>query len=164
MKIFYVNGSFNLAALLISIFIGEGMAFLSKTLSTGSQNEYKSFKQPDWAPPGMTFPIVWTIIFFINAISGYRIYMLLGNKAAGMALAIYAVLLLFNCSFTVMLFRYEKMKLALKQLLLMWVLILIAIILFYRVDKISAYLFLPYFIWVTFAAALFYNVNRLNQE
>ena len=163
MKIFYVNGTFSLTALIISILIGEGMAFSSKVLSTGSQNKYKSFKQPNWAPPGKTFPIVWTIIFFINAISSYRIYMLLGNKRTGMDLALYAVLLFLNCSFTVLLFRYGKMKLALKQLIFMWILILITISAFYSVDKISAYLFLPYFIWVSFAVVLFHKINKINE-
>lgn len=163
MKIFNVNGNFSLMTLVISIFIAEGMAFLSKTLSTGSQNKYKNFKQPTWAPPGKTFPIVWTIIFFINAIAAYRIYMLLGNKGAGIALALYVLLLFLNCTFTVLLFRYGNMGLALKQLGLMWIIILIATIIFYNVDKTSGYLFLPYFIWVTYASVLFYNINKINK-
>lgn len=163
MKILLVNGSLNLAALIISIFIGEGMAFLSKAFSTGSQNTYKSFKQPSWAPPGKTFPIVWTIIFFINGIAGYRIYMLLGTKVSYLAIGLYGVLLFLNCTFTILLFRYGKMELAFKQLILMWILILITIIAFYNIDKISAFLFLPYFLWVTFAAFLYYNVVKINK-
>lgn len=163
MVIFYVNNKFNLIALIISILIGEGMAFLSKTLSTGSQNKYKGFKQPSWAPPGKTFPIMWTIIFFINAIAGYRIYMLFGKNGTMIALILYAVLLLLNCAFTVLLFRYGKMRFALIQLIFMWFLILITIIVFFKVDKTSAYLFLPYFLWVTFDMILFYNINKINR-
>lgn len=163
MNIFIVNGNFNLMALAVSILIGEGMAFLSKTLSTGSQNTYRSFKQPAWAPPGKTFPIVWTIIFFINGIAGYRIYMLLGNKLSCLALSLYGLLLLLNCTFTILLFRFGKMMLAFKQLILMWLLILASIITFYNFDITSAVLFIPYFLWVSFATVLYYNVVKINK-
>ena len=162
MNIFNVNGKFDLFALLVSIILGEGMAFISKTLSTGSQNTYKNLIQPAWAPPGITFPIVWTILFFINAIAGYRIYMSKGKPGYLIGIIIYAVLLILNCTFTVILFRYGKMKLALIQLFIMWILIGAAVIIFHKIDKTSSFLFLPYFLWVTFAGFLFFNVNKLN--
>ncbi len=60
----------SLIASLALVFLTSG---LSSLLSKNGMESYPNLAKPPLAPPGIVFPIVWGILFFLMAISSWLI-------------------------------------------------------------------------------------------
>jgi len=122
-------------------------------------NEYKNVIKPPLSPPGVLFPIVWTILFILMGISIYRVTNNSDNK--NLVILYYAQLIV-NALWTPIFFGLNSYLFAFIWLLLLLILVVIMTIKFYNVDKVSAYLLIPYIIWLLFAGYLNLGVYLLN--
>ena len=122
-------------------------------------NEYKNVIKPPLSPPGVLFPIVWTILFILMGISIYRVTNNSDNK--NLVILYYAQLTV-NALWTPIFFGLNSYLFAFIWLLLLLILVVIMTIKFYNVDKVSAYLLIPYIIWLLFAGYLNLGVYLLN--
>ena len=122
-------------------------------------NEYKNVIKPPLSPPGVLFPIVWTILFILMGISIYRVTNNSDNK--NLVILYYAQLIV-NALWTPIFFGLNSYLFAFIWLLLLLILVVIMTIKFYNVDKTSAYLLIPYIIWLLFAGYLNLGVYLLN--
>ena len=122
-------------------------------------NEYKNVIKPPLSPPGVLFPIVWTILFILMGISIYRVTNNIDNK--NLVILYYAQLIV-NALWTPIFFGLNSYLFAFIWLLLLLILVVIMTIKFYNVDKVSAYLLIPYIIWLLFAGYLNLGVYLLN--
>ena len=121
-----------------------------------SSMDYTSLNQPPISPPGIIFPIVWSILYLLMGIS-YFLYRKEYEKNY-----LYYLQLGVNLVWPVLFFTLK-----LRFFSIIWILILVYLI--YRLivewkdkKKISAYLLIPYLIWTIFATYLNIGVFLLN--
>ena len=119
-------------------------------------------EKPPLSPPGILFPVVWTVLYALMGIGAARVAAAPESKGRSRALNVFVVQLVVNFFWSLIFFNAGAYGFALAWLLLLWVLVGVMIVLFRQVDKAAALLQLPYFLWVTFAAYLNYGVWRLN--
>ena len=145
------------------ILFTEAVGALSGWLSREGTKLYQAaIVQPPLSPPGIVFPIVWTILFALMGISAARVYRSPASSARSQALLRYALQLVFNFFWSIIFFNFQRFGLAFLWLIALWVLILRMILSFRKVDPLAAWLQLPYLLWVTFAAYLNLGVWFLN--
>ena len=122
---------------------------------------YEELVKPFLAPPGIVFPIVWTILYIIMGISyGMLKTKDLTDKETDL---IYYTQLVVNALWSIIFFTFKLRFLALIWILLLAVLVVIMIIKFIKKDKVSGFLQIPYLLWVLFATYLnlsFYILNK----
>jgi len=162
-SLFKVKGEKRIIALIISILLAEGIGFLSGFLSMTASSDYKNFNKPPFSPPGLVFPVVWIILFFLMAVAAYRIWMK-GKSGEDItkALVLYGIQLFLNFLWSIIFFRFRLYAIAFLELLVLVVYILLTTFEFHKIDKTSAYLMIPYIAWVSFAGALNYAIWMLN--
>ena len=145
------------------IIFAELLGGLSGWLTKDGMELYRTaIVKPPLSPPGIVFPIVWTILFALMGIGAARIYLSPVSKDRSRAIDIFLLQLGFNFFWSTIFFTLQNFGLALIWLLILWLLIIWMIQAFRRIDPLSAWLQIPYLLWVTFAAYLNFGVWRLN--
>ncbi len=147
--------------MLLSLLISLGTGGLSALLTAQAMRQYGSIRRPPLAPPASVFPIVWTILFILMAVSAYLVYES-GCAGKNDALTIYGVQLALNFFWPLIFFNCRAYFYALILLILLWIAVLTMIILFWRCRRAAALLQIPYIVWLTFAAYLNYCIWVLN--
>ncbi len=146
------------------IFLTEAVGALAGWLTRADVQQYTAeVLQPDWAPPNIVFPIVWTILYALMGIGAARIDLSPASADRTRSLRIYFVQLAVNFFWSLIFFHWQAYGFALAWLCLLWVLILAMILSFRKVDKLAAWLQLPYLLWVSFAGILNWAVWTLNR-
>lgn len=150
-----------LKSLIVNLLITLGGGALIAFLTRDSMDVYSNLQQPPLSPPGMIFPIVWTILYFLMAISAY---MITKSKSTikKKALTIYGIQLFLNFIWPLIFFNARMFLPALLVLIALWVMVLWMIGTFYRINPRAAFLQIPYALWLTFAAYLNLGVWVLN--
>lgn len=163
MNIFKVNGKRNIWLLILNIIIAEGIGALSGYLSMTKEDGYSMIKRPVFSPPGWVFPIVWVILYFLMAVSAYRI-MVLGKEGKDItkAITLYFTQLVFNFLWPIIFFKFNQYGISFIELIIMYIFILLTTFEFCRHDKKAAILMIPYIIWTTFAGILNLSIYILN--
>lgn len=145
--------------LFISVSVLTGL--ISALLTRNNMNIYDKISTPPLSPPGILFPIVWTILYILMGISAARIYTANNNKWSRL-LSVWSVQLIVNFLWSILFFNYQAFLLSFIWLVLLLILIMIMIILFYKIDKAAGLIQIPYFLWVTFAGYLNFAIYLLN--
>lgn len=147
--------------LIISLCISLGTGVLSALITMGSMDIYKYLDKPVLSPPSIIFPIVWTILYILMAISAYLIYE--SNKDNTNAIIIYLLQLFINFIWPIFFFLLNYRLISLFIIIFLLALIIIMIIKFYKINKVAAYLQISYLLWVIFATYLNYGFYILNK-
>lgn len=133
---------------------------------SNSYNWYSQLIRPTWAPPSWLFGPVWSVLYFIIAISfGTVFYKAFTKQIPWMVALPFALNLFFNFIFTPIQFGLKNNLLAAVDILLVlgtlvWALYTI----WYAVPSLRwvAYVNLPYLAWVAFATSLQLTITYLN--
>jgi len=147
--------------LLVSIAIALGVGTLAGFLSRGSGQVYETLVQPPLSPPGIVFPIVWSVLYVLMGISAYLIWET-QDPARTRALAVYGVQLAVNFVWPLLFFNAQMFTLSFAWIVLLWVLVLWMVLLFYRIRPAAGLWQIPYLLWVSFATYLNLGVALLN--
>ena len=132
-------------------------------LTRGSMETFSSLNKPPLSPPGILFPIVWTILYTLMGIASFLVYTSGKEKEEiNSALTIYFLQLAVNFFWSIFFFNLEWYIFSFFWLVLLWVLIFYTIRLFYPISNTAAYLLIPYLFWVTFAGYLNLGIAALN--
>lgn len=123
---------------------------------------YEGLAKPWWRPPNWAFPIVWSVLYLMIAVSGWLVWRKAGFAAAALPLAVYGVQLALNASWSFFFFGLKRMDLALVDVSLLWLSIVALIALFQPIDTTAALLLAPYLLWVSIASFLNWTMLRLN--
>lgn len=115
---------------------------------------YQNITKPPLSPPGITFPIVWTILYIIM---GYSFY-----KQNEQNKTIYYTQLIVNLLWSIFFFIFKWYLFSSLWIILLIILVIIMIKNFYQKNKISGLLNIPYLIWLFFALYLSLGVYFLN--
>jgi translocator protein len=120
---------------------------------------YADLSKPAFNPPNWIFAPVWTVLYVMIAIAGWRTWLQENNS---LALQLWFAQMLLNFSWSPVFFRLHKMGLGLVIILTLLATIVGFIAVQIRENRLAAGLFVPYAAWVAFASALNYSLLRLN--
>lgn len=120
---------------------------------------YAGLTKPPFNPPNWIFAPVWTALYVLVAIAGWRTFMHEGYSAA---MLVWLGQLVLNFSWSPAFFGARRPGIALVVVIALLALIVGFIALRWDSDMISAVLFLPYAAWVAFATLLNTAIWRLN--
>ena len=143
-------------SILIPVIIGGVVGLIiSKTI------DYNQLIKPEFAPPSIVFPIVWTILYILMGIS----YGILKSKdlVDEKIRRIYYLQLFVNAMWSIIFFTFKLRLTAFIWILILDVLVIIMIYRFYNKNKVSGLLQIPYLIWILFATYLNLSVYLLNR-
>lgn len=123
--------------------------------------DYTSLQKPFLAPPSITFPIVWSILYLLMGIS-YGI--LKSNNLTDSKIdLIYYTQLVFNLLWPIAFFTLKWRLFAFIWIILLAILIIFMIKEFYKKSKIAGLLQIPYLLWTLFASYLNIATYLLNK-
>ena len=146
--------------IIISILIPNTIGFLSALISNINDN-INTFNKPVFNPPGIVFPIVWTILYILMGLSSYIIYND-NSTYRKKPLILYIIQLLINGLWSIVFFKYKLFLIAFILIIVLIILNIYIIIEYYKINKPAALLQIPYILWLIFAAILSYSVYILN--
>lgn len=145
---------------ILSVLFMAAVAGLGSAFTDTSTEWYQNLVKPALQPPSIVFPIVWTILYILTAISLSLVS--IDPKTPNKVLILFAVNGVLNVLWSYTFFYLQNPAGALFVLIL---LIITAILLFtnvFRINKTAAYLLLPYVFWLCFAFYLNYEIAFLN--
>ena len=153
----------NYKLLILCIVLPLAVGSLAGFITKDSMETFNMLNKPSLSPPGIVFPIVWSILYILMGIASYLVITTgSGNNKVKEALVYYGLQLLFNFLWSIWFFSFGWYLFAFIWLLLLWVLIFNTMASFYDINKTSAYLLIPYLLWVTFAGYLNFAVYLMN--
>ncbi len=139
---------FSFIIVFFAAFIGESFT------SVGVMSEWYKSVKPGIAPPDHVFPVVWTILYVLIALSLYFAWTKESHLSGSSLLKLFGANLILNASWSIFFFGLKNPLASLVTLIVLWVSIISLIILTYRINKTSSYLLIPYLLWVSFAGIL----------
>ena len=141
---------------IISIILALAVGGLSAFLTRGNMDIYDQLNTPPLSPPGILFPIVWTILYALMGISAAMVwsdeFALPAKKRP--AIYVYAASLFFNFFWSILFFNLNVFFISFLWLIVLFALIIATIIKYRRISPLAAYLQIPYALWVAFAGYL----------
>lgn len=148
---------------IVSVVLAEAVGALSGWLTRdGAQQYAQSILLPPLSPPGIVFPIVWTVLFALMGIGSAIVWLAPDSQARSGALRLYAVQLAFNFVWSLIFFNWKNYGFAFVWLAALWVLIGWMILRFRALVPAAGWTQVPYFLWVAFAGYLNLGVWLLN--
>jgi tryptophan-rich sensory protein len=126
---------------------------------------YQAPAKPAFNPPDWVFGPVWTILYAMIAVAGWRIWRLRGWTTRGAlnpALLAWALQLGLNLSWSFLFFGAGMIGGALVEIVVLLAAIGATARLFWRIDRPAAWLLAPYGAWVAYATLLNAALWRLN--
>ncbi|MBR2474156.1 MAG: tryptophan-rich sensory protein [Clostridia bacterium] len=149
---------------IVSVAIALGVGALAAFLTRNSMDIYSEIVNPPLAPPGILFPIVWSVLYVLMGVSSANVYVNRNKdfRTAGSALTVYAVNLIMNFTWSIIFFGLRAFLGAFIWLVILLAVIITMIVFFRKISPLAAYLQVPYALWVTFAGYLNLAIWILN--
>lgn len=155
---------FVLVGFLAATFAASALGGLATASSVSSW--YPTLTKPSWNPPAAVFAPVWTTLYVLMAIVGWRIWRQLKipalRPAARAVLTAFFLQLVLNAVWSVLFFGLRRPDLAFIEIVALWCALFWLQVRLSRLDRVAAWLWLPYLMWVSFATALNFAIWRLN--
>ncbi|MCZ4346064.1 TspO/MBR family protein [Devosia neptuniae] len=120
---------------------------------------YESLNKPPFNPPNWIFGPVWSTLYLMIAVAGWRIWML---APASTAMKLWFAQMIFNWIWSPVWFIGEMLWPAFAIITVILVLIVAFILVARQRDTVAAWLFVPYAVWVGFASILNLSIAILN--
>lgn len=146
-------------AFFLILVLGGGLLVGSQTTPNGW---YASLEKPWFNPPNWIFGPVWTVLYVLIAIAGWRVWMRRQLLGTGVPAAIWSLQLIANFLWSPAFFSAHRIGLALAIICFLLLCIVAFIAATLRRDAFSAALFVPYLLWVAFATVLNAAILILN--
>lgn len=115
---------------------------------------YQTLVRPWYTPPDWVFAPVWSMLYAMIAIAGWRVWRAPHSPARAQALAAWGVQLALNLVWSLLFFGLQAIGPALIEIVVLLAAIAVTAARFRRVDGPAAALMLPYLAWVSFALLL----------
>jgi tryptophan-rich sensory protein len=125
---------------------------------------YAQLRKPVFTPPDYVFGPVWTLLFFLMAISAHLVWSKgLGQPGVKPALLCFLIQLILNAIWTPLFFGMHLILAAFIEIIFLWLAIVVTLLTFSRVSWPATLLLVPYILWVSFAAVLNGSIWYLNR-
>lgn len=141
----------------ITLGLGGAVAFVIRN----DLAYYQTLQKPGFAPPGWLFPIVWTILYALMALSAW-LCLKEQKPRQSVFFTLYFGQLAVNLIWPLLFFVLHALGLS-----FLWLIFLLALIVlltygaFHR-NAAAGWLLVPYSLWVAFAGALNFFIARMN--
>ncbi len=112
---------------------------------------YQNLAKPPFNPPNWIFGPVWTALYLMIAVAGWRIW---ARAPRSGAMLLWVVQMLLNWAWSPVFFALHSLNLALVIIVALLATILAFIAAARRHDEMASWLFVPYAAWVGFATLL----------
>lgn len=146
-----------LKAVLIGASVAGTAILGSQFTPSGSTGRwYDALEKPPFTPPSAAFPIAWTTLYALMAISAWRV------RDDRRAMTAWGAQLALNAAWSPIFFGAKLPALAMADLVALLVAIAIYTREAARVDKPAAWMMAPYLGWVAFAGAINAEIVRRN--
>ncbi len=140
-----------------------GAAWYGSHYSRGSRDPwYRQLDKPDFTPRDQVFPIVWTSLYVLIAISGWRVWNAAPSRHRTAALQLWISQLAANAKWSKLFFDEHRLIASVADSVALEGTILSYINHSRKVDPIAATAFVPYAAWVGFATVLNAEIARRN--
>lgn len=158
------HGRLRSAAMLLACFVvAFAAARIGSVLTTPNLDWYATLEKPFFTPPNWAFPVAWTVLFTLMAISLFWVWRRLDFRfRPHPALVAFAVQLVLNVGWSWGFFHNRAPLLGLVVIVLLLVAIVWTLREFGRVSGGAALLLVPYLLWVGYAAVLNASIHWLN--
>ena len=143
--------------------ISEAVGVLSGLLSReGTEIYAQTVIKPPLAPPGILFPIVWTVLYALMGIGAAMVWLEEESALRKRGINIFVAQLIVNFFWSLVFFNLQAFGLAFFWLLTLLALVVWMAYTFYQVRPLAGLLQIPYILWLLFAAYLSAGVWILN--
>ena len=123
---------------------------------------YQALQKPSFNPPDWIFAPVWTTLYLMMAVAGWRVWRLNGLSGARTALVLFALQLALNLAWSYLFFGFRLIGPALVEVVVLLAAIVATAVAFWRHDRLAGLLMVPYAAWVGFATVLNAALWHLN--
>ena len=130
--------------------------------ATSVDGWYQTLTKPSFNPPDWVFAPVWTTLFVLMAVAGWRVWRRRGHPGRALALTLFGVQLALNLLWSCLFFGLQAIGAALVEVVMLLGAILATSAMFSRIDRRAAWLMVPYAAWVSFAVLLNTSIWMLN--
>ncbi len=142
--------------LFILLTLGGGLLIGALTLPDAW---FIQLRKPPFQPPGWVFGPVWSVLYVLIGIAGWRPWRLPG---AGLAQKLWWLQLGLNFLWPPVFFGAHRLGLSVVVILCLLAAVLACTVAAWRRDKVAGLMLLPYLGWVSFASALNGVILALN--
>jgi len=124
---------------------------------------YAGLMKPSWTPAPLVFPIAWTVLYILMAISFWRLWNLDTRSAARTtAMTWFLIQLALNALWSPVFFGWHGTRTALVIIIGLLMAIAATMVAASRVERLAAWLLAPYLLWVTYATTINIGVVVMN--
>jgi benzodiazapine receptor len=123
---------------------------------------YNNLNRSPITAPNYLFPIVWTILYSMIAISGWLLWSSQKFEKLKIIKRLYIIQLFLNWSWSPFFFHYHFISLSLLILMIMDLLVTTIILLAFSRIRLVAILMIPYLSWIVFATYLNFYIWQNN--
>lgn len=155
----------SIAALVAFGSLVAGAAIYGARFSPGTGRTrawYRRLEKPPFNPPSSVFPPVWTTLYVLIALSGWRVWRRPGGSKRSAALALWGGQLIANAAWTKLFFGDRRPRAALADIVALLATIGTYTAVTRDVDRRAAAMMIPYGAWVSFATLLNGEIVRRN--
>lgn len=150
-----------LKKLILYVAVTFAFGVVGALLGGGVTQTYTTLNKPPLSPPGIVFPIVWSILYLFMGIGAYFLSNERTEKISCL-LKIYWIQLIFNALWPLIFWRLKAFNLAAVIIVVILALVIILTLGASKINKLSSLLFVPYIIWLLFALYLNIGISILN--
>ena len=153
----------SIIALIIALVVCFAASGVGGLLTQPNLDWYATLTKPSFAPPNGAFPIVWTILYVMMAVSAWLVWRNPGkDEDKKYALIWFGIQLVIGVLWSFAFFWLHAPAYGFGVIMVLLVSIVITIVLFDRLSRPASLLLFPYVLWVCFAAGLNFTIWVLN--
>jgi translocator protein len=124
---------------------------------------YAGLVKPSWTPPPLVFPIAWTLLYLLMAVSFWRLWSSETRiRERTQAMMLFLIQLALNALWSPVFFGFHGTRAALVVIMALLVAIAATMRAAFRVDRLAAWLLVPYLLWVAYATTINIGVVAMN--
>ncbi len=144
------------------LLVSAGGLIVGLLTREGTQIYANTIRKPPLSPPGILFPIVWTVLYVLMGISLARMILSKISQPRNLGILFFLLQYMLNLSWCFVFFHARNFALALAELIGMLASVILMTVFFHRADPLAAKLQIPYVLWLCFAVYLNIGVLALN--
>lgn len=122
--------------------------------ATSVDTWYQDLQKPSFNPPDWVFAPVWTALYVLMAIAGWRVWRAAQTETGRKALLVFTLQLGLNLTWSIVFFGLQRIGWALAEIVVLLCVIIANTVMFWRIERLAGMLLVPYVAWVAFAAML----------
>jgi tryptophan-rich sensory protein len=123
---------------------------------------YRTLNKPSFNPPDLAFPIVWTILYTLMAIAGWKLSQARSSPEGKLCFTLFLIQSVVNWGWSLVFFKAHLLGLAFGWILVLIALVAVLILKSWDVQRTASFLLLPYLFWIGFASLLSGSIWIMN--